>query len=55
MRLEQILEKLRASGLAPSFAAPIGTPPPQPLQSPPPQPTIQVGRRVTTPTTRGWG
>jgi len=41
------LEKLRASGLAPSFAAPTGTPPPHPLQSPPPEPTRIVGRHAS--------
>ncbi len=45
MNLEQIVERLRASGQAPRFAAPVGTEPPAPLRSPPPPVTRQVGRR----------
>jgi hypothetical protein len=45
MELEQILERLRESGYAPRFAAPLGTKPPAPLTSPPPPPVRLVGRR----------
>lgn len=45
MRLEQIMERLRASGMAPRFSAPIDTEPPAPLKSPPSPPVRIVGRR----------
>ncbi len=46
MNLDQIVERLRASGLAPVLMAEAGAEPPGPLKSPPPPATRQVGRRT---------
>lgn len=45
MRLEQIVERLRASGMAPRLAAPPDAEPPPQLKSPPPRPVLLVGRK----------
>jgi hypothetical protein len=55
VRLDQILERLRASGIAPRLAAPSDTKPRPQLKPPPPPVTRLVGRRRIVSGTKGGG